>query len=67
MFERLVKDSEQRQKVKERESVLEFTYRDNQIVKKDVFVEFDFVDYLRSDDRHFSPNRQASRIEGSQK
>lgn len=48
--------------MKERESLIEFTYRDNQMVKKDVFVEFDFAESLRSDDRAFSPKQKASFI-----
>lgn len=49
VFDRLSKDGEKRQKAKERESNMQFTYRDNEIVKKDVYIEYDFLSTLRSD------------------
>jgi hypothetical protein len=49
VFERLVKDTDKRLKNKERESTLQYTYRDDVIIKKDVYFELDFVETLRSD------------------
>lgn len=48
VFERLSRDVEKRQKAKERESNIEFTYRDNVVVKKDIYVEYDYFGTLRS-------------------
>jgi len=49
VFDRLAKDSDKRQKAKEREANIQFTYRDNEIVRKDVYIEYDFLESLRSD------------------
>jgi hypothetical protein len=49
VFDRLSRDVEKRLKTKDRESNMQFTYRDNVVVKKDVFVEYDYFGSLRSD------------------
>lgn len=74
MFDRLAKDADKRIKAKERESNIAYTYRDNEIVKKDVFFEYDFLQTLRSDvpgDREerlkqFSPRVQQRQAEFKQ-
>lgn len=49
IYQRLNKDTEKRMKFKEREYNNKYEYRDNVIVKKDVFFETDFESNLRTD------------------
>ena len=49
MVDRLTKDGEKRQKNKERDLQNKFEYKDNVIVKKDVYYEYDYQVTLRSD------------------
>jgi hypothetical protein len=71
VFDRLVKDTDKRMKAKERESNLQYTYRDKEIVKKDVYFEYDYWETLRSDrtgDREqrikqFSPRVKQKQLE----
>ncbi len=71
VFDRLSKDTDKLMKNKERESTMQFTYRDDVIVKKDKYIEYDFLETLRSDApgdrdermRQFSPSSNRKRDE----
>lgn len=64
VFDRLVKDTDKRLKNNERESTMQFTYRENVVVKKDIYIEYDFKKTLHTDApgdkqerlRQFSPS-----------